>query len=121
MLLGNYSGEETKKSIVANFKQYIANLFKKNEPILNNKLNFLLGMNPAGTKMTNDQPAMFNDVFSSIKEVTKMSEEFGVAPTTVLRNYTNYSKIYDDIKLQGQQSDAQKTTSTNEQNNNVIG
>ena len=63
-------------------------------PQFDDNLKYLVGK----TSLTEEQVESLTKVLSEIKDVSMMSKEFGLPPTTILRNYQKYTGYYIQIR-----------------------
>jgi len=85
---------------VANAKHAVMNYWK---PQFDDNLKHLTGK----ANLSEEEVDSFNGTISKIKDLPEMAKEFGLAPTTILRNYKKYYSYYNQIK---QREDNKKTT-----------
>jgi hypothetical protein len=89
----------SRQNIMKILKSKVMQLLKNNEPLINEKIDFLLGEgNKGNLEKLEGNVAYIQNVMKDVKDVVEMSKEFGVPPTMVLRNYTMYSQKYKAVK-----------------------
>lgn len=69
-------------------------VFSVTNPEVDESLKYLVGR----ISLTNEQMDSLSETLGKIKDVTEMSKEFGLPPTSILRNYQKYVGYYIKIK-----------------------
>jgi len=75
-------------------KTLLNTVFKNKQPEITEKINFLLGEKLFSEKSITE----INTIINKVNGLSEMSREFGLPPTTILREYKRYKDIYDKLK-----------------------